>query len=195
MLLVRPIITYAAPIWWNISASSMEKIRKFERNCLRAALQMYRSPSSNYTHWYSARQIYDKAKIPRIDIFTLELTRNYLANLKHIDNEILKTLMYPQIDYKQKVITGYFPPQYFIYFDNKGLIQNSYNIPIIYHYPRHKSNKDISFSANDCIPPHFNSVYNCKLANLDLNNFCRLNKKYWWLQDNKFLDELKEKST
>ena len=29
MLLIRPIITYAAPIWSNTSASTMEKIRKF----------------------------------------------------------------------------------------------------------------------------------------------------------------------
>lgn len=30
-LLIRPIITYGCPIWYNISASQMEKIRLFER--------------------------------------------------------------------------------------------------------------------------------------------------------------------
>ena len=29
LLLLRPIITYAAPIWWNTSASLMERIQKF----------------------------------------------------------------------------------------------------------------------------------------------------------------------
>lgn len=41
LLLIRPILTYAAPIWWNVSASLIEKIRKFERNCLRASLHIY----------------------------------------------------------------------------------------------------------------------------------------------------------
>ena len=43
-LLVRPIMTYAAPIWFNISASSMEQIRIFESACLRVCLNKYRTP-------------------------------------------------------------------------------------------------------------------------------------------------------
>jgi len=46
--LIRPIITYGCPIWYNISASLMEKVRVFERQCLRACLSTYRSASSNY---------------------------------------------------------------------------------------------------------------------------------------------------
>ena len=34
MALIRPIITYGCPIWFNVSASTMEKIRVFERKCL-----------------------------------------------------------------------------------------------------------------------------------------------------------------
>ncbi|KNC20875.1 hypothetical protein FF38_04214 [Lucilia cuprina] len=41
--LIRPIITYACSIWFNISASNMEKIRIFERKCLRACTSLYRS--------------------------------------------------------------------------------------------------------------------------------------------------------
>ncbi|OXU23805.1 hypothetical protein TSAR_011986 [Trichomalopsis sarcophagae] len=42
LLLIRPIITYAAPILWNMSASLMEKLRKFERMCIRTALHAFR---------------------------------------------------------------------------------------------------------------------------------------------------------
>ncbi|OXU22510.1 hypothetical protein TSAR_012087 [Trichomalopsis sarcophagae] len=41
--LIRPIITYGCPIWYNISASLMEKIRVLERKCIRACLNTYRS--------------------------------------------------------------------------------------------------------------------------------------------------------
>ena len=43
-LLIRPIITYASPCWFNISASQMENIRAFERECLRVCLEKYRIP-------------------------------------------------------------------------------------------------------------------------------------------------------
>lgn len=40
-LLIRPIITYAAPIWWNVGPSVMESFRKFERSCIKACLGRY----------------------------------------------------------------------------------------------------------------------------------------------------------
>lgn len=52
-LLIRPIITYAAPVCFNQSASVMEKMRKFERKCLRACVNLYRTPESNYKKYYS----------------------------------------------------------------------------------------------------------------------------------------------
>lgn len=36
MVLIRPIISYCGEIWFNIGPSVMEKLRAFERNCLRA---------------------------------------------------------------------------------------------------------------------------------------------------------------
>ncbi|CAG5071954.1 Similar to pol: RNA-directed DNA polymerase from mobile element jockey (Drosophila melanogaster) [Cotesia congregata] len=48
LLLVRPILTYAAPIWWNTSAAVFENYRVFERKCLRACIGAYRSAESNF---------------------------------------------------------------------------------------------------------------------------------------------------
>ena len=89
MLLIRPIITYGVPIWWNTNAATMEKFRRFERSCLRAALNLYRSPESNYKHMYSNHVLYKEASIPRIDIFILDLIRNYYNNLTYIPNAIV----------------------------------------------------------------------------------------------------------
>lgn len=33
-LLIRPLITYGCPIWYNINAALMEKLRILERKCL-----------------------------------------------------------------------------------------------------------------------------------------------------------------
>lgn len=48
MLLIRPIITYAAPIWWNTNHTMMKKLRKLERQCLRVYLSMYRCAHSDF---------------------------------------------------------------------------------------------------------------------------------------------------
>ena len=151
ILLIRPIITYAVPIWWNINAATIEKIRKFERSCLRAALNMYRTPTTNYKHMYSNKELYNAANIPRIDNFMIDLTRNYYQNIANIDNKIVKSFQQNNIDYQDRANTGYFPPHFFTAFDNAGLIQNSDNIPIIYHYTRHKANKYIKYTTEDCI--------------------------------------------
>lgn len=47
-ILIWPIITYGCPLWYNISASLMKKIRVFERKCIRACLSTYRSKHSDF---------------------------------------------------------------------------------------------------------------------------------------------------
>ncbi|CAK9813144.1 Nucleic-acid-binding protein from transposon X-element [Anthophora plagiata] len=76
-LLIRPILTYGCPIWYNISAGTMEKLRIFERKCLRACLGKYRSPESNYKKMISNYKLYEEAKLIRIDLFILKLIRNH----------------------------------------------------------------------------------------------------------------------
>ena len=141
----------------------MEHVRKFERTCLRAALNMYRTSSSNFLHRFSNKILYDIADIPRIDTHILNLTRNYLANLLPIENQITKSFTFPRSDYKEKSISGHFPPQYFTYFDCQGLIQDINIIPIIYHISRHKANKDITYNIRDCKIPSINMKYNTKI--------------------------------
>lgn len=77
-LVIRPIITYGCSIWFNVSASLMEKNRLFERKCLRACLNMYRSEQSDYTEYISnLKLIYNEAKIPRVDNFIINLIRDF----------------------------------------------------------------------------------------------------------------------
>lgn len=89
LLLVRPILTYACQIWFNVGPPVMEKLRKFERDCLRAYLNMYKSPKSNYTRYYSNKELYNATNIKRIDYFILKLTRDHIANSSKMTNNSL----------------------------------------------------------------------------------------------------------
>lgn len=57
-LLIRPILTYGCQIWYNLSAGTMEKLRVFQRKCIRACLGKYRTPESNFTKLISNHKLY-----------------------------------------------------------------------------------------------------------------------------------------
>ena len=58
--------------------TTSEKARCLERKCLRTCLGLYRSQSSDWQHFVSNKTLYDKSEIPRVDLFVLRLTRDYL---------------------------------------------------------------------------------------------------------------------
>ncbi|CAK9816206.1 Probable RNA-directed DNA polymerase from transposon X-element [Anthophora plagiata] len=182
-LLVRPILTYGCPIWFNISAGTMEKLRIFERKCLRACLGKYRSPESDYKKMISNQKIYEEAKITRIDLFILRLIRNHWFNIQNVtSNSLIYGSTYPNPLYFAKSMeTGYTPPESFIYLDSEGYIQNRENIPIIYHVSRKTYEKKISYNRN-IKSDDPNMRFNSKLSSIDLKDNHRKNtKKYWWL--------------
>ncbi|XP_074112931.1 uncharacterized protein LOC141536352 [Cotesia typhae] len=184
-LLIRPIITYASPIWWNTSASYMEKIRVLDRKCIRTCLRVYRSCESNFKKQISNETLYNIANIPRIDNFIIKLTRDYFAKLSSIENkEIEKILETPdqQID-----ITNHnsacLPPQAFIYFDKEGIIQDSNNVPTIYHWGRNVTNKRINLTSDMIVNNKYDPVYSMALPERDKMDFYSLDERYWWLED------------
>ena len=110
--LIRPIITYGCPIWYNIPASLMEKIRIFERKCIRAYLSIYRSEHSGYKKYEKNKKIYDLANIHRIDCHILKLTRNHFVQAAKIkENSLIFGCLFPNdAYYKHTLIKGYIPP-------------------------------------------------------------------------------------
>ena len=192
LLLIRPIITYACPVWWNISASLMEKVRKFERSCIRMCLHKYRQTDSK--KFISNNNLYNEASIPRIDSFIIKLSRDYYNNNIKINNDLIQS--FAQIN-QQNILgasmSGYIPPQYFIYYDKAGIIQDHNNTPLIYHIPRHQSNKKLPYSYNDIDVN--NLVYSTSLPLIDINNCQRVSRNYWWLSNNDIhLDEIRKRS-
>ncbi|CAG5100724.1 Protein of unknown function [Cotesia congregata] len=158
-LLIRPPLTYASPVNWNLGAAQAEKLRAFERSCFRTALNMHRRPDSDYRERFSNKELYDAATIPRIDHHRIKLTRDYYNLNTNSEKGLLQ-------------------PQAFTALDNLRYIQNSKNVPIIYHRSRHKSNKNIELSTFKLIP----DKYSTALPKTDEADFHRLDhKKYWWI--------------
>ena len=122
----------------------------FERKCPRACLSQYRSAKTNYFYYISNKKIYNKAKVPRIDNFILKLIRNHYASTRSVlTNGFIQGLTYPNPLYFVKTLASrHIPPEAFLYLDEKGLIQNNKNIPIIYHAIRRAGNTNITFPSN-----------------------------------------------
>lgn len=183
--LIRPIITYGCPIWFNISNYQMERLRIFERKCLRTCLGLYKTPESNYTRDYRISVLYNEAKIPRIDNFMLKLTRDHISSSSsNRSNSLIFGLYYPNNQYFVKSLdTGNISPEAFTYLDANGYIQDKDNVPIIYHIKRGIS-KAIKY------PPHSSHINNddilydttLPLINM-LDNYRDQLEKYWWLDD------------
>ncbi|KAK2580361.1 hypothetical protein KPH14_010605 [Odynerus spinipes] len=183
LLLVRPIITYAAPVWWNVGAAQMERIRQFERACLRAAMGMYRKAHSGFIDRISNKVIYDAANISRIDNYIIKITRNYYSQFANIENNIIQNFKEQCTNLLEAAEKGYLQPQAFTYMDKLGIIQNDLNIPTIYHRSRHKANKAIPIEEY-VVPNNINLKYSIAIPKRDAEDFHRLNQKYWWLDRN-----------
>ena len=191
LLLTRPLLTYGAPISWNMSASMAEKLRRFERSCIRICLHAFRSATSGGKRMISNYDLYNMAQIPRIDSFILQLTRDYFNQSKNINNKIIKSFCNVNIgDCKIAASSGYITPQMFTYFDKIGIIQDMHNIPYIYHISRHRSNKSLPCSYNE----NEKIIYSTTIPLKDINNYARINHKYWWLDNDALhLDELRRR--
>ena len=120
--LIRRIITYGCSIWYNISASLMEKIRIFERKCIRTCLSTYRSEHSGFKN----KRIYDLANIHHIACHISKLIRNHFAQAAKIkENSLIFGCLFPNDSYyKNTLTTGYIPPpsEAFLYLDERNYL-------------------------------------------------------------------------
>lgn len=92
-----------------------------------------------------------------------------------------------------QVTMGYVSPQAFTFCDNIGLIQNSENIPIIYHWRRNKADERIALTLSDPLVDRTSFKFSMTIPKRDYMDFYRLDfKKYWWLpRDSDIMNDLK----
>lgn len=181
--LIRPILTYGAPIWYNISSATMEKLRVFERKCLRACLSKYRK-AENKDHYISNKTLYNYIKFDRIDIFILEQIRKHIVrSTTNNENSMIYAPYLTEMEQFKEEIENKFPPlESFIYLDQNSYTQNHNTaIPLLYHINRRKNNKSINPNVfNDPTQIRFNTNISNKSVLKHVNNI----EKYWWLCQN-----------
>ena len=85
--LIRPIISYGFAIWSDISSHQMERLRLFERKCIRACINYKRQPGSKYH--FSNDILYDESSIERIDRFLVNNAIIYLKSTYSHHNSII----------------------------------------------------------------------------------------------------------
>jgi hypothetical protein len=178
--LIRPLLIYGCPIWFNLNHTYMEKLRLMERRILRICLKMHREEKSDGSIKYiSNKRVYNAANISRIDCFILKICRNYHARAITIDNETIRGYYYPNPMYFARTSeTGCIPPEAFTFLDSNNMLQNASNVPIIYHLHRRATNKSINYDNSTL-------TYSQSLPSKDENDRSRINGKlngyYWWL--------------
>ena len=172
----------------------MERIRKFERYCLRAALHIYRNEHNKF--FISNSKIYDAANVSRIDLHILKLVRDFLANLRAIDNSFLHSYSHtPNYEIFANSVTEYIYPHSFTYFDSSNIIQNYENIPLTYHTSRHQAHKKSHIDQTTPPPPPPPPIlkYSTTIPNGDFcDTYNRFSQKYWWVSsDPRKVDEIR----
>lgn len=129
--IIRPIITYGFPIWFNISSKQMEKLRTFERKCLRYCINFRRHPGNNYKY-ISNKTLYEKCKINRIDQKLVTAAIKYLDTLQLNDNPIIEHYNRKLTDTGEN-IGKYKAPHTIKWLQGRNMLYNNEGKLVYYH--------------------------------------------------------------
>lgn len=92
MCLIRPILTYGCPIWYNMLAARMEKLRKLKRRCLRACVGFIHSRDIDTLKYKSNNELYNRTEITRIDNHIIKTNRDHFAAASNThSNEVIRS--------------------------------------------------------------------------------------------------------
>lgn len=116
--LIRPIIRYAAPVWTLIGVNQMNRIKLFERKCLRYCVNSRRHVGQNGTYVFERNdELYRKAGISQISDILVSDSLKYFTNMvanegNLIDGIIELEQMRPDDEWK--------PPWYVVHLSRTG---------------------------------------------------------------------------
>uniref|UniRef100_A0ABD2W6P4 Reverse transcriptase domain-containing protein n=1 Tax=Trichogramma kaykai TaxID=54128 RepID=A0ABD2W6P4_9HYME len=148
LCLIRPILISGCPIWFNLPAASMEKLRLFERKVIRICLNKYKSAHSNYTRSISNVNLLTMAGIPRIDSFIVYIIRNYIKSaMANKENNLIYVPYYEKTNYLLRSLSqGFVPPEGFKFLDERGLIIDHNVNHSFYYLDRNYLDKSININ-------------------------------------------------
>ena len=72
-VMVRSVLTYACPVWTMICRSNFNKLQVVQNKFLRLI--------GKYRKWSLINTMHDGLKIERIEVYIIQMTRNYFEKL------------------------------------------------------------------------------------------------------------------
>lgn len=88
--IIRPLISYAFPVWFGISSAQMERLRVWERRIFTACLGLRPEVGLDGTlRRPSCARIYREVGAPRIDNFLVDSALKFLENASSLGNRIV----------------------------------------------------------------------------------------------------------
>jgi len=93
---IRSVLSYAFPAWFHISKTARQKIKKFERKCLRRVTGMKRKSDS--FKYYRNTVLYEAAKIEEIDKFLIKTASNFINSSEAVNNQLVQDMLNQQVN-------------------------------------------------------------------------------------------------
>lgn len=122
--LIRPIITYGFPTWFNAPKTRIEKIKTLERNCLRQCVNFIRTPDEY--KYISNSELYSRSNVIPIDSHMFGLCEKFVGNLQFIENPLIERIVEGQnrFQYFDRCLQSkrYLPVSGLTYYIAKGLV-------------------------------------------------------------------------
>lgn len=131
--LIRPVLMYGFPVWFNVSSHQMEKLRIFERKCLRTCTDYHRAPEM-YKH-IKNRELYIKADTERIDRTLVRQALTFYEKLELTENKILKSCGNFEEEYLDHPGNKFKPPHTLLRLRDNHKLYDSNDKLIYYHRP------------------------------------------------------------
>lgn len=126
--LIRPVIPYGFPAWTNISPPQMERLRMFERKCIRSCVESRRKPD-HYKYIHNT-DLYAQGNLERIETYMIRLCLNTFH--KWPDSPPFNDCLQQSIEYLDDTRFKNKPPSYILHLAINDRLYNG-STPILYH--------------------------------------------------------------
>lgn len=92
--LVRPVFTYAFPIWCNSHKTYLNKLFLFERKCLRKITGLHRDLSHPDLHYFKSKYVFANSKVKKdLTEFFQDMSIKIYCKLQLAENSLISELL------------------------------------------------------------------------------------------------------
>lgn len=121
--IIRPLISYSFPVWFGISSSQMERLRKWERRIIAPCVGLRRT-RDEYGIWKrpSNKSIYNAIDFERIDAFLVKGALAFLRKCGDLDNMLISRSLEYSEGIEDLTTAKYLPPVSLLTLEREGFM-------------------------------------------------------------------------